>query len=149
MLKETLTEIFERDLNKLVAEINLYKDENNLWVIKEGISNSAGNLSLHLLGNLNHFIGATLGQTGYVRHRDDEFSLKNIPRQDIILNISNCILTVRGTLDKLTPEDFEKDFPLETFGGKMKTGFMLVHLTTHLAYHLGQINYHRRLIENN
>ena len=147
MLKETLMEIFERDLNKLVTEINLYRDENNLWVIKEGIGNSAGNLSLHLLGNLNHFIGATLGHTGYVRHRDDEFSLKNIPRQDIILNIGNCILTVKDTLGKLIPEDFEKDFPLEVFGKKMKTGFMLVHLSTHLAYHLGQINYHRRLLD--
>ena len=147
MLKETLTEIFERDLNKLVTEINLYKDENNLWIIKEGISNSAGNLSLHLLGNLNHFIGATLGHTGYVRYRDDEFSLNNIPRQDIIMNIGNCILTVKNTLDKITQEDLEKDFPLEVFGKKMKTGFMLVHLTTHLAYHLGQINYHRRLLD--
>src|SRR5580765_4676289 len=110
MLKETLTEIFERDLQKLIAEINLYKDENNLWLVKEGISNSAGNLCLHLAGNLNHFIGATLGNTGYVRHRDDEFSLKNIPRQDLLMNIDNCILIVHSTLQKLTDADLEKDF---------------------------------------
>lgn len=146
MLKETLTGIFERDLKKLITEINLYPDEANLWIIKEGISNSAGNLCLHLTGNLNHFIGATLGNTGYVRHRDDEFSLKNIPRQDLILNIENCILIINAALNELPEADLEKDFPLEVFGGKIKTEFMLVHLATHLSYHLGQINYHRRLL---
>ncbi len=147
MLKETLSEIFERDLQKLIIEINLYKDENNLWLIKEGISNSAGNLCLHLVGNLNHFIGATLGHTGYVRHRDDEFSLKNILRQDLLINIENCILIIKDTLNKLPAEDLEKDFPLEVFNRTVKTGFMLVHLAAHLSYHLGQINYHRRLLE--
>ena len=146
MIQETLLEIFERDLNKLKTEINLYKDEDGIWVVKEGIGNSGGNLCLHLLGNLNHFIGATLGHTGYVRHRDEEFSLKNIPRADLVTNIENCLLIVKNTLSKLVPEDFEKTFPLEVFGKPATTGFILIHLSTHLAYHLGQINYHRRLL---
>ena len=146
MLTDTLIEIFERDLKKLSEEINLYKDEDNLWIIKGGISNSAGNLCLHIMGNLNHFIGSTLGHTGYVRHREDEFSLKNIPRQDLVTNINNCVLTIKTTLDKLPEEDLEKDFPLELLGRKVKTEFMLLNLATHLNYHLGQINYHRRLI---
>ena len=145
-MKESLIEIFERDLNRLITEINLYKDEANLWMIKEGISNSSGNLTLHLLGNLNHFIGGVLGHSGYVRYREDEFALKNIPRADLVTNIENCILMVKNTLHKLTPEDFEKLFPIEVFGKPLTTGFMLLHLTTHLAYHLGQINYHRRLL---
>jgi hypothetical protein len=148
MLKETLIEIFERDLRKLIEETNLYRDENNLWVVKPGISNSAGNLCLHLIGNLNHFIGATLGHTGYVRHRDDEFALKNIPRQDIITNIENCIIIVNETLNKLTQADLEKDFPLPKHDRTVSTTHMLVHLLVHLGYHLGQINYHRRLIES-
>ena len=147
MLKETLSGIFERDLNRLLTEINLYKDEDNLWLVKEGISNSAGNLCLHLLGNLNHFIGATLGHTGYVRYRDDEFSLKNILRQDLVINIKNCILIVKDTLKDLPEEELEKDFPLEVLGKKDSTEFILVHLATHLTYHLGQINYHRRLLD--
>ena len=145
-MKESLIEIFERDLNRLITEINLYRDEDNLWMIKEGISNSAGNLTLHLLGNLNHFIGATLGHSGYVRYRDDEFALKNIPRADLVTNIENCILMVKATIQKLTAEDFEKLFPIEVFGKPLTTGFMLLHLSAHLAYHLGQINYHRRLL---
>ncbi len=147
MLKNSLIELFERDLQKLKTEIDLYKDEDNLWVVKEGISNSAGNLCLHLIGNLNHFIGATLGNTGYVRHRDDEFSLKNIPRQDLTMNIENCILIVKSTLLKLTDDDFVKEFPLEKHGTIVSTIDMLLHLFGHLSYHLGQINYHRRLLD--
>jgi len=148
MLKETLIELFDRDLQRLVTEINLYKDEEKLWLAPEGISNSAGNLCLHLLGNLNHFIGATLGHTGYVRHRDDEFSLKNIPRQDLVMNLENCMLIVKNTLEKLTDEDMAKDFPLEKHDKIVSNTHMLVHLFGHLSYHLGQINYHRRLLDH-
>ena len=147
MLKEALSEFFERDLRKLIEEINLYKDEDKVWEIKDGISNSAGNLCLHLIGNLNHFIGATLGHTGYVRHRDDEFALKNIPRQDLLINIENTIVIVKDTLNDLAEEDLAKDFPLEKHGKIVSTAHMLVHLAMHLGYHLGQINYHRRLID--
>lgn len=143
---DNLIAIFERDLNRLITELNLYRDEDNLWIVKEGIANSGGNLALHLLGNLNHFIGATLGHSGYVRYRDDEFNLKHIPRADIVLNIQNCILTIKATLNKLTTEDLEKNFPIEVFDKPLTTGFLLLHLTTHLTYHLGQINYHRRLL---
>ena len=146
MLKETLIELFDRDLKKLIAELNLYNDEYDVWVTKEGISNSGGNLCLHLVGNLNHFIGATLGNTGYVRHRDDEFSLKNVLRQDLILNIENCILVVNNTLQNLSEEVFLNDFPLEKHGQIVSNTHMLLHLYEHLNYHLGQVNYHRRLI---
>ena len=147
MLKDTLIELFDRDLQKLKIEINLYKDENNLWIVKEGISNSAGNLCLHLIGNLNHFIGAALGQSGYVRHRDDEFALRNILRDDLLLNIENCILVLNATFSKLTEADLEKDFPFEKHGTVVTTMHMLLHLFGHLSYHLGQINYHRRLLD--
>jgi hypothetical protein len=147
MITDALIMLFERDLQKLKTEIELYKDEDNLWLVKEGISNSAGNLCLHLIGNLSHFIGATLGNTGYVRHREDEFSLKNIPRQDLITNIENCRLIVKTTLVKLIAADLEKEFPLRIFEKTITTEMMLMHLTTHLTYHLGQINYHRRLLD--
>ncbi len=146
MNTESLIEIFDRDLNKLITEINLYKDEERLWIIKDGIGNSAGNLCLHLIGNLSHFIGAILGNTCYVREREKEFSLKNIPRKELIQSIENTITVVKESLSKLSATDFEKLFPLEVFGKPLTTGFMLLHLTTHLAYHLGQINYHRRLL---
>lgn len=146
MLKETLRALFERDLQKLRTEIDLYIDEDQLWILKAGISNSAGNLCLHLVGNLNHFIGATLGNTGYVRHREEEFSSKNIPRKGLLNSIDNCIQTVDQTLTKLLESDLEKEYPLEKHGKRVSTMHMLLHLYGHLSYHLGQINYHRRMI---
>jgi hypothetical protein len=146
MIQETLIDIFDRDLNKLIAEINLYKDETDLWTIREGISNSAGNLCLHLMGNLNHFIGAVLGNTGYVRQREKEFSDKDIPAKDLVHHIEKTMVIVKESLAKLSAADFEKTFPLEVFGKPLKTELFMVHLATHLSYHLGQINYHRRLL---
>ena len=147
MLKAALLEIFERDLNNLKDEINLYKDEESLWIVTAEVSNSGGNLCLHLIGNLNHFIGTTLGDSGFVRNRDAEFSSKNIVRADLISEIENANSVVKATLNKLSDEDFGKDFPLEMFGKTFKTNAMLLHLLTHLNYHLGQINYHRRLLQ--
>lgn len=147
MLKKTLIELFNRDLQRLAAEINLYKDDDKIWLVPDGISNSAGNLCLHLLGNLNHFIGSTLGHTGYIRHRDDEFSQKNIPRSEMIINIEKCMLIVKNTLEQLPEEDMIKDFPLEKHDKIVSNTHMLVHLFGHLSYHLGQINYHRRLLD--
>jgi uncharacterized damage-inducible protein DinB len=147
MLKDSLIEIFERDLLKLKDEINLYKTEADLWIVKGEISNSAGNLCLHLLGNMNHFIGALLGETGYVRDRDKEFSAKDAATREFLSEeITKTIDVVKASLDKLTAEDFEKNFPVEKHGKIVKMDFMLLHLVTHFNYHLGQINYHRRLV---
>ena len=147
MLKAALLEIFERDLNKLKDEINLYKDEESLWIVTGEVSNSGGNLCLHLIGNLNHFIGALLGETGFVRERESEFSSKNVSREELSENIEKTIKTVVESLDKLSDEDFDKDFPIEKHGTAQKVDYILLHLLTHLNYHLGQINYHRRLLQ--
>jgi Protein of unknown function (DUF1572) len=146
MLNTTLSALFERDLRKLKTEINLYADENNIWIIADGISNSAGNLCLHLLGNLNHFIGTVLGKTGYLRHREEEFSLKNIPRANLNEQIDATIQVVSNTLNGLSVMDFETDYPEEKGGKILTMDFMLLHLLGHLNYHLGQVNYHRRLM---
>ena len=148
MLINTINTIFERDLNRLKTEIELYTNENNLWQMEKGISNSAGNLCLHLIGNLNMFIGNVLGKTDYVRNRPLEFSLKNIPRADLLQSIDTTIVMVDRTLNALREEDLQLEFPLLVFEKKTSTDFMLIHLTTHLSYHLGQINYHRRLLDN-
>ncbi len=138
---------FERDLNKLIEEINLYRNENDLWKIKEGISNSAGNLALHLTGNLNYFIGTALSHTNYLREREKEFSLKDIPREKLVADIKDVLETTRKTLHKLSDEYLKKDFPFKMNGEFLSTENMLVHLLIHLNYHLGQVNYHRRMIE--
>jgi len=146
MLIETLKSLFNRDLNKLKIEIESYQSENQLWAIDKNISNSAGNLCLHLMGNINTYIGAELGKTGYIRDRPLEFSLKDIPKSELISKIDATILVVNNAFDSLTEADLEAVYPQIVFEKEMTTGYFLVHLSTHLAYHLGQINYHRRLI---
>lgn len=137
---------FERDLNKLIEELSLYNSEEDIWKIKEGISNSAGNLTLHLVGNLKHFIGATLGKTGYVRERDKEFSEKNIPRHLLINDVKDTIAIIKNTLSKLNTDSLEQDFPITLNNMVSSTASVLVYLLVHLNYHLGQVNYHRRLV---
>jgi uncharacterized damage-inducible protein DinB len=146
MLIQTIKSLFDRDLNKLKIEIESYQDESKIWAIDKNISNSGGNLCLHLIGNINTYIGAELGKTGYIRDRPLEFSLKNIPKSELISKIESTILVVNTTLETLTEADLEAIYPQIVFEKEMTTGFFLVHLATHLGYHLGQINYHRRLI---
>jgi uncharacterized damage-inducible protein DinB len=146
MLPEVLIEIYDRDLNKLKDEIGLYSNEADLWKVTDGISNSAGNLCLHLTGNLKHFFGAVLGETGYVRDRDLEFSDKSVPRDKMLADIDTTLSVVKDTLAKLSDDELAKTYPIEVFGKPMTTGFFLTHLVTHLNWHLGQVNYHRRLL---
>ena len=148
MLLPSLHQLFERDLQALIQEIEAYPDETDLWLVENTISNSAGNICLHLIGNLNHFIGSQLGGNGYVRQREVEFSKKNVPKRELIDMINDTRSMIIKTLKNLTEERLEQDYPLIIFKEKMSISFFLVHLTTHLAYHLGQINYHRRLLTN-
>ena len=147
MLTSTLKKLFTRDLTKLKEEISKYNDQAVLWQVEKEIANSGGNLCLHLIGNINAFIGAKLGNTSYVRQRPLEFLTKNVPVKDLLEEIDKTLGIVITTLDKLGPKDLEEEYPLQVFGYKMTVEFFLVHLATHLNYHLGQINYHRRLLD--
>lgn len=139
--------LYARDLTKLQAEIGAYTTEDALWRVSGHISNSAGNLCMHLLGNLNHYIGARLGGTAYVRDRPFEFAGKDIPRATLLAGIQDVRQTVDHTLANLQPDDLDMEYPEEVNDGRVSTGYFLMHLATHLSYHLGQINYHRRLLD--
>lgn len=146
MIVQELKKVFVKDLTKLKEEISLYRDEQSLWLIDKEIANSAGNLCLHLVGNLKHFIGATMGNTGYVRNREQEFSLKNVPQKELMKMVDETIEAVSTTLSNTKDDQLEKEYPLLVFKEKTTTGYFLFHLAAHLGYHLGQINYHRRLV---
>ena len=138
--------ILERDLKKLEEEITLYPSEETLWTTGGVIKNPAGNLCLHLCGNLQHYIGAVLGGSGYVRNRDREFAARNISREALISEIQKTKVAVRSALEKLDPNTLYNTYPEQVFSYSMTTAYFLIHLTSHLGYHLGQINYHRRLL---
>jgi hypothetical protein len=147
MLVQELSKVFIKDLQKLKEEIALYRNEQNLWKIEKQIANSAGNLCLHLVGNLNTFIGKEIGKTGYVRNREQEFSLKNVPQKELVIMVENTISMLDQVMKSMTDEQLEEEYPLLVLKEKTSTGYFLFHLSSHLGYHLGQINYHRRLID--
>lgn len=142
----SLKELYTRDLQKLIVELEAYTNEADLWKVVPGINNSAGNLALHLIGNLRHFFGAVLGKDGFVRDREAEFSSKDIPLEHIISELKITLSVVNHVLTHLPKESLEEIYPLEVFGNPMLTQFFIIHLHSHLNYHLGQINYHRRIL---
>lgn len=145
-ITDTFIFLFERDLDKLENEIRQYPDETSIWKLQGEIKNTAGNLCLHLCGNLQHYVGALLGNSGYQRNRPFEFSAKGIPRETLLLEIAKTRKVVSATLQKLNESSLAAIYPEETLGYPMTTAFFLTHLFGHLGYHLGQINYHRRLV---
>ena len=142
----SLIELFIRDLNKLNDEILAYPDEYSLWEVDASIKNSGGNLAIHIIGNLNHFIGAHIGSTNYIRQRDKEFNDKNVPRELIVDHIKDIKNILIDVLSSLNNEVLSRNYPIEVFGKPMSTEYFLIHLYGHLNYHLGQINYNRRLL---
>ena len=142
-----LIKIYERDLDRLKLEIELFNDEKELWSTAGSVKNSAGNLALHLVGNLKTYIGKNLGNVSYVRNRDAEFNLKNVPKELLVQQIEETKEAVLSSLGKMNSEDLKSLYPENLFGYEMTNGFFLLHLAAHLSYHLGQINYIRRVLE--
>lgn len=140
-----LLALFLRDLDHVRQELQAYPAEALMWKTTPAISNSAGNLALHVAGNLQHFIGAVLGNSGYVRNRNAEFE-NQLPVSEVLAELEAAETALRAVLPALSPSQLAAQYPLEVFGKPMTTGWFLLHLQGHLNYHLGQINYHRRLL---
>jgi hypothetical protein len=146
ILISSVKELLARDLAKLKLEISSYKTEAAIWKLEGEIKNTAGNLCLHLCGNLQHYIGAVLGQSGYVRNRDAEFSTRELSQSTLVKEIETTFQVVDKTLADLSLAVIEQPYPEVVLGKPTTTGFFLIHLAGHLNYHLGQVNYHRRLV---
>ncbi|HEX2644701.1 MAG TPA: DinB family protein [Thermoanaerobaculia bacterium] len=138
-----------RELRGLRRELEAYPDERLLWTLPPGLPNSAGTLALHLTGNLRHYIGAILGGNGYIRNRDEEFAARDIPRAVLLEQISEAETVVESTLSHLSEEQMSLPFPEPIREHYLQTGELLIQLAVHLAYHLGQVSYHRRLVTGN
>jgi hypothetical protein len=141
-----LIKLYDRDLQNLRKEIEAYENEDDLWLVRSEINNSAGNLCLHLMGNLNHFIGHHLGKTSYMRNRPLEFSDKNVFKEELIDKIEATRVMLKKVLPSISEKVLAQNHTEEFFGGHDSNEYFLIHLYGHLNYHLGQINYHRRLI---
>jgi uncharacterized damage-inducible protein DinB len=146
MMLDYLSGILVRDLRSLRTEIEAYTDDRDLWRVVPGITNSAGTLALHLTGGLQYLIGGVLGGTGYVRDRDAEFARRDVSRKELLQLIDTTAGVVERTLAKLTERDATRLYPESVAGVDVSTGDFLLHLAVHLTYHVGQIDYHRRIL---
>lgn len=138
--------ILERDLKALARQVAAYPDETSLWLVPAGIGNSAGTLVLHLAGNIQHFMGAKLGGTGYVRDREREFAARGVSREALLNEIEAARAAVRAAAHHTSDERQDEDFPDPVAGVRVSLGDLLVHLVSHVGYHLGQVDYHRRVV---
>ncbi|RDC65340.1 DUF1572 family protein [Adhaeribacter pallidiroseus] len=103
--------IYDRDLIRLKNEIQAFTPAANLWRITGQVTNTAGNLGLHLVGNLKTYIGKNLGNNAYVRDREAEFSLKNVPQEKLIQQIEETRQVVAAALQKLDNAQLANTYP--------------------------------------
>lgn len=144
---QDLAQLFERDLATLAAEVAAYPDDASLWAAVPGQPTAGGNLALHLVGNLRHFLGAGLGRTGFQRDRPAEFATRDLSREAVLAAIGIAteeVAAVFASLAAVPSAELEQPFPLDLSGVRPTTRAVLLHLSTHLAFHLGQLDYHRR-----
>jgi uncharacterized damage-inducible protein DinB len=146
MLTTWIRAILRRDLGALRREIEAYADERDMWRVAPGISNCAGTLALHLAGNLQFFVGAVLGRSGYVRDRAAEFARRDVPRAELLREIDAALAAVESGMARLADAGLTQPYPQPPAGFAVTTGDFLLHLVAHLTYHLGQVDYHRRLL---
>jgi hypothetical protein len=147
MLNSLLANFYERDIRSLIEEVNLFKNEENLWKTQGSVKNPAGNLVLHIIGGLNHRIGVILAHADYQRDRDQEFISKGTPKKDLVAGLEALIPMINNALNSLTQEQLEQDYPVFFDKPNASTSYVLIQLLAHLNYHLGQANYLRRMLE--
>ena len=145
-MKDWIANVITRELRALRREIETYPSEEGLWEVLPGTANPGGNLALHLAGNIQYFLGNVLGKNGYARNREAEFGSRDVPRQELLREIDNAIAAVQAGMSQISDADLAKPYPEAVGGVSSTTGAFLAHFATHLAYHLGQVDYHRRVL---
>jgi Protein of unknown function (DUF1572) len=147
MLNTVLADFYERDIRKLIEEVNLFRNEEDIWRTYGSVKNSSGNLVLHIIGGLNHLIGATLANTRYVRDRDQEFIQKGVKRRVLVAQLEDLIPMIKNTVNNFSQEQMDAEYPIFFDKPQTTNSYVLLQLLVHLNYHLGQVNYLRRMLE--
>jgi hypothetical protein len=144
-LAEELAALFVRDLTRLAQQLRAFPDTAAVWKLAPGVSNAAGTLALHLEGNLREYVGRQLGGVEYRRDRPREFSARGIERDELIDRVEAVLETVRSVVGALPPAVLDAPYPEPYDGAPISTRQFLIHLSGHLNYHLGQVDYLRRV----
>jgi uncharacterized damage-inducible protein DinB len=142
---ETIRVLLERELDTFIREIESYPTDDSVFATPAGITNSAGSLALHCAGNLQHFIGSRIGNSGYVRDRDAEFARRGLTRAEVVAELARAKQAVHDALTSLDSAAVPATYPDKVAGRSMSSEVFVLHLVAHLAYHLGQVDYHRRI----
>ena len=143
---EDVGRLLLRELEAFAREVELFPDDESLFRTLPGVTNSAGNLALHVCGNLKHFVGSVLGGSGYVRNRDAEFQTRDGRREEIARELRETATVISDALARLSREALEKPYPQPVAGRQLPCRLFLMHLAVHLAFHLGQAGYLRRIV---
>lgn len=143
LAKTALIEILEK-MRDEVRSLSEPLSEADFWKKPLDPGNSVGHLVLHLTGNLNHFVGAQLGGSGYVREREREFTETQPPsKKDTLGKLDEAVATFRRVVEGLSAEQLAAPHPETRFGVVLKA---LTYLLTHFALHRGQMSYIVRLL---
>jgi hypothetical protein len=145
MTSDWIFRVLDRDLRCLAEQIEAYENEEDIWKVAPGIGNSPGTLAVHIAGNIQHYIGKHLGGSDYVRDREAEFSRRDVPRSVILEELGDARSALQAGLTELDDGTLRGEYP-EKVGAYLSVGQFMVHLAAHLGYHLGQVDYHRRMI---
>ena len=148
-LLEDFKVLYLRDIATLERELDLYPDDASVWIERPGLPNPAGSLVLHLAGSLQHFFGATFGKTGYQRDREAEFTQRHVSRSDLKHELSRARQAVIAAFENLTEDRLTQVFPVQFADAPFSIRLTLLQFLGHLAYHLGQMDYHRRVVTGN
>jgi hypothetical protein len=149
MLSTELAALFARDLKRLTQELTAFPNSASLWRTVPGVTNTAGTLALHLEGNLREYIGRQLGGVEYARDRPLEFSRRGVEQQELVARIEAVHEMVPRVLAALSEQQLAAVYPEQVLGTPITTRQFAIHLSGHLNYHLGQIDYLRRFITGN
>ena len=137
--------LFTRDLTRLARQLDAF-DDAHLWQVLPGVTNSAGNLMLHLNGNLREYIGRQIGGVEYARDRPREFGATGVPREVLAAELAGLKALIPRVLEAVMPERWDEPFPENVLGTPLTHGHFVIHLYGHFNYHLGQIDYLRRAL---
>jgi len=145
MLSTEIAALYSRDIQRLIQELRAFPDTASLWQTAPGVANAAGTLALHLEGNLREFIGRQMGKIAFTRDRPLEFSARGVEQAELIARLEAVHASIPAVIATLSDADLAGTHAEPYMDKSVTRHWFLVHLLGHLNYHLGQVDYLRRV----